>query len=218
MGKKALIVWGGWDGHQPKEVGEVFRKILVAEGFEVEVSNTLDALNDAAKVATFDLFVPAWTMGKISGEQMKSIGTAIENGTGIAGCHGGMCDAFREDCWWQFITGGQFVGHPGNDGTKYTVHIKNKRSPITKGIEDFEVASEQYYMHVDPAIKVLATTRFPVADGAHAVNGTVDMPVVWTKLWGKGKVFYNSLGHHADILEIPAVHEIMRRGFLWASR
>jgi len=218
MSKKALIVWGGWDGHQPKEVGEIFNKILLAEGFEVEVATTLDALNDAAKVAALDLFVPVWTMGKISGEQMKSVNEAVKAGTGIAGCHGGMCDAFRENCDWQFITGGQWVAHPGNDGTKYTVHIKNKRSPITKGIEDFEVSSEQYYLHVDPAVKVLATTRFPVADGPHAVNGPVDMPVVWTKLWGQGKVFYNSLGHHADILEIPAAHEIMRRGFLWAAR
>ncbi len=218
MSKKALIVWGGWDGHQPKQIAEIFHKILVAEKFDVEVSDTLDAFNDAAKIAALDLIVPVWTMGKITGDQLKSVCGAVAAGTGIAGCHGGMCDSFREATEWQFMTGGQWVAHPGNDGVKYTVKITNVKSPLTEGIKDFAVSSEQYYMHVDPAVKVLATTQFPTADGLHVGNGPVDMPVVWTKVYGKGRVYYNSLGHHADIVEMPPVHELMKRGLLWAAR
>jgi type 1 glutamine amidotransferase len=218
MTRKALIVQGGWDGHQPKEVAEIFRGLLVKENFQVEVSDTLDAFLDVEKVKSLDLIVPVWTMGKISREQLTPVVAAVEGGTGIAGCHGGMCDSFREATEWQFLTGGQWVAHPGNDGVAYRVNISSVKSPITEGIRDFDVKSEQYYMHVDPAVKVLATTRFPTADGPHSTNGPVDMPVVWTKTYGKGRVFYNSLGHQANIVEMAPVLGLMRRGFLWAAK
>ena len=216
MNRKALIVWGGWEGHQPREVAEVFRDLLAKENFDVEVSGTLDAFANEAKLKGLSLIVPVWTMGKITPEQFKPVLSAVEAGVGIAGCHGGMCDSFRECTEWQFMTGGQWVAHPGNDGISYRVKMGPVKSPITAGIADFNVKSEQYYLHVDPAVKVLATTRFPVADGPHAGNGPVEMPLVWTKTYGKGRVFYNSLGHQANIVTMPPVLELMRRGFLWA--
>lgn len=218
MSRQALIVWGGWDGHQPKQVADIFYRVLVEDGFGVRVSDTLDAFCDAGLLKSTDLIVPIWTMGKITAEQFGPLEEAIRGGVGLAGCHGGLCDAFRENTEWQFITGGQFVAHPGNDGLRYQVRITNPDHPITRGITDFEVASEQYYMHVDPAVKVLAATPMPVADGPHAANGPVLMPVVWTKFWGKGKVFYNSLGHQADIVQSEPCLTLMRRGFQWAIR
>ncbi|HHY97323.1 MAG TPA: hypothetical protein GX509_01155 [Firmicutes bacterium] len=215
--KKVLIVRGGWEGHQPVEVSEVFRKILVDCGFDVEISETLDAFLDAEKLRSLKLIIPVWTMGKITGEQVKPVLEAVAGGVGIAGCHGGMCDAFRDNVDWQFMTGGQWVAHPGGADVEYMVNIRRGSSPIVEGIEDFSVKSEQYYMQVDPAIEVLATTRFPTADGPHSSNGQVDVPVVWTKRWGKGRVFYCSLGHQADILEMEPVRTLMRRGLLWAA-
>lgn len=163
------------------------------------------------------LIVPVWTNGKITQAQLQPVLKAVASGVGIAGCHGGMCAAFKECVDWQFMTGGYWVGHPGNDGVEYVVNIKRGSSPIVEGIEDFTVKTEQYYLHVDPVVEVLATTRFPTVDGPHAANGPVDVPVVWTKRWGKGRVFYCSLGHHADILLIEPVKTIMRRGLLWAA-
>ncbi|MGE5610995.1 MAG: ThuA domain-containing protein [Bacillota bacterium] len=217
MDGKALIVYGGWDGHQPREVAELFRRVLREEGFEVEMSDSLDAFNEEAKLKQLRLIVPHWTMGKISQEQVNAVCNAVKNGVGIAGCHGGLCDAFREATEWQFMTGGQWVAHPGDDGLRYRVNIADQASPITAGIRDFDVVSEQYYLHVDPAVKVLAKTRFPVADGPHVGNGPVEMPVAWTKVYGKGRVYYNALGHHADVLEKEPVLTLMRRGFLWAA-
>jgi uncharacterized protein len=217
----ALIVWGGWAGHQPKEVAEVFRGVLAEQGVKVEVSDTLDAFKDEAKLMALDLIVPIWTMGEILPEQVKPVLKAVrEGGVGIAGCHGGMCDAFRKNCDWQFMTGGQWVAHPGNDGVKYQVRIKDPDHPITKGLKDFEVVSEQYYLHVDPAVRVLATTTFPTpgVDGPHLGNCFFEMPQVWTKYYGKGKVFYNALGHQANIFNIPEAIEMMRRGFNWAMK
>ncbi len=220
MAKKALIVWGGWDGHQPKEVAETFANALQAEGFEVEVSDTLDAFKDGEKLKGLDLIVPVWTMGKISNEQLNPVVEAVKSGVGIGGCHGGMCDSFREATEWQFMTGGQWVSHPGNSGVTYTVHITDKSNPITADSTDFSITSEQYYLHTDPANKVLATTKFPSpgAEGPHTTNGDVDMPVVWTKMYGQGKVFYCSLGHSAADVQKPEVLKIMTRGLLWAAK
>ena len=219
MSKKALIVYGGWDGHEPTQVAEVFADILTAEGFQVEVSDTLDSFKDEEKLLNLSLIVPVWTSGTITPEQVNPVLKAVAAGVGIAGCHGGMCDAFRENTDWQFMTGSQWVAHPGNDGVKYSVNIvKSSSSPITEGIHDFVVVSEQYYLHVDPAVNVLASTAFPIVKGAHDTNGVIQMPVVYTKMWGNGKVFYNSLGHHADIFNIQEARELMRRGFLWAAK
>jgi uncharacterized protein len=217
MEKRALIVWGGWKGHEPEQVAGIFRDLLAGSGFHVEVGNKLKVLNDK-NLSQVDLIVPIWTMGTINEDEVGAVLGAVERGVGMAGCHGGMCDAFRESTEWQFLTGGQFVAHPGGDGTRYVVHIGHVASPITEGMSDFEVVSEQYYMHVDPGVKVLATTRFPTVDGPHASNGQVDMPVVWTKMYGKGRVFYCSLGHVAKVVAMPQVLELMRRGFLWAAQ
>lgn len=219
--RSALIVWGGWDGHEPENVANLFASILSGEGFDVEVSNTLDSFLDAERLRSLHLIVPVWTMGQISAEQCGGVLAAVESGVGLAGCHGGMCDSFRESTDWQFMTGGQWVAHPGNDGVEYLVEIRRDvLHPITEGIGDFTVKSEQYYMHVDPAVQVLATTRFPTpgADGPHSPNGPVQMPVVWTKRWGKGRVFYTSLGHQRDVLESAPVPELLRRGLLWAAK
>lgn len=217
MKKKALIVQGGWDGHEPKQTSDIFRELLTNEDFEVEVSDTLDAYADVEKLKSLDLIVPHWTMGEIEQEYVNNISEAVMSGVGLAGCHGGMCDSFRKNVDWQFMTGGNWVAHPGNDGVEYMVNIKQSSSPLLDGINDFKVVSEQYYLHVDPAVEVLATTRFPVVNGPHSLNKSVDMPVVWTKRWGLGRVFYNSLGHVANIVAMPEVSLIMKRGFLWSA-
>ena len=214
--KKAIVVWGGWEGHEPKEVGEIFRDVLLSEQFDVTVSDTLEAFDDAENLSEYDLIVPIWTMGELTDERSENVSIAVADGTGIAGCHGGMCDAFRDNVQWQFITGGNWVAHPGGE-VDYRVNIRNSSSTLTRGIEDFDVTSEQYYLHVDPAIEVLATTRFPTYRSYHSANGLVDVPVVWTKNWGHGRVYYNSLGHVASIMEMETPKELMRRGMVWAA-
>lgn len=219
--RRALIVWGGWDGHEPDKVAAHFESILKGEGFEVEVSDTLGAFVDYDKLKGLSLIVPIWTMGSISHEQREPVTRVVaEEGVGLAGCHGGMCDAFRNDTEWQFMTGGQWVAHPGNDGVEYLVKIvRENPHPITEGMSDFTVVSEQYYLHTDPGNNVLAYCDFPTAGvgGSHAGN-PCKMPQVWTKSWGKGRVFYNALGHVRAVFDVPEATELMRRGFLWAAK
>lgn len=216
--KRALIFQGGWDGHEPQLTSKRFASLLKKHGYEVTISDTLDCLADAEALKQLDLIVACWTMGEIDHQYVQNISAAVCAGVGLAGCHGGMCDAFRQDTEWQFMTGGQWVSHPGGDGITYTVNICHGSNPITEGLSDFEVCSEHYYLHIDPAIEVLATTRFPLVTYNHISNKPVDMPVCWTKFWGNGRVFYTLLGHHDDVFDTsPTAEVLMERGMVWAG-
>lgn len=213
-GKKVLFVYGGWEGHDPVETRDIFVPWMTSEGAEVVVSDNLDIYTDSTLMNSLDLIVQIWTMGKISNEQEKGLLSAVKRGVGLAGWHGGIGDAFRNNVEFQFMVGGQWVAHPGGV-IPYEVNIIDHKDEITTGLKDFKMNSEQYYMHVDPNVKVLVTTKF---NGDHAswIDGTV-IPVVWKKMYGNGRIFYSSLGHVAEDFEVFEVLEIMKRGIKWAS-
>jgi type 1 glutamine amidotransferase len=194
---------------------DIFAPYLAAQGFDVRVSDTLDAYLDEEYMRSLSLVVPVWTMGSITGEQEKGLLKAIESGAGVAGWHGGMGDSFRNSVTYQFMVGGQWVAHPGGV-IPYRVNITNHDDPITAGLSDFDMVSEQYYMHVDPSNDVLATTTF-TGENTAWIDGTV-MPVVWKRTWGAGRVFYTSLGHVAKDFDVAEARTIVERGMLWAAR
>lgn len=212
--RDALIVWGGWSGHEPEQGANVIAGMLKESGFEVTIENSTKAFADPA-IQGLSLIVPIYTMSKIEKDEVQNLAKAVEGGVGLAGYHGGMCDAFREAVDYQFMCGGQWVAHPGNI-IDYRVDVTRPDDPVMQGIESFPYRSEQYYMHVDPSNEVLATTTF---SGEHAwwIEGTV-MPVVWKRRHGKGRVFYSSLGHVAKEFEVPEMRRILHRGMLWAAR
>jgi len=213
-GKKVLFVWGGWMGHEPDKCRDIFVPWMKSEGAEVVVSDTLDSYTQLDLKNDFDLIVQAWTMGTIKNDQEKALLAAVKAGTGIAGWHGGIGDSFRNNTEYQFMVGGQWVAHPGGV-IDYRVNITDHEDPVTKGLEDFDMHSEQYYVHVDPNVKVLATTTF-TDQHSDWIGGNV-VPVVWKKVYGKGRVFYSSLGHVASDFNVPQALEIQKRGILWAS-
>lgn len=212
--KKALFVYGGWEGHEPVKCRDLFVPWLQKTGFDVTVSDTQAPYADAALMKTIDLVVQVWTMGTIAKEPLAGLLAAVKSGTGLAGWHGGLGDAYRNETEYRYMVGGDWVAHPGGI-IDYEVRIVDHRDPVTAGLSDFKVHSEQYLMHVNPNNKVLATTTF---SGSHDpwIDGCT-MPVVWKKVYGAGRVFYNSLGHTADVFEIPQALAIMQRGMLWAS-
>jgi uncharacterized protein len=213
--KKALLVWGGWDGHEPKKCVDLFAPFLQGKGFEVRVSDTLDAYLDRDAMMALSLIVQVWTMGEIKGPQAQGLMDAVKAGAGLAGWHGGLCDSFRQNVDYQFMTGGQWVAHPGGV-VDYVVDIRKHDDPIVKGLADFKMHSEQYYMHVDPAVDVLATTTFN-GERVAWINGVV-MPAVWKKRWGAARVFFSSVGHVAADFNVPEARTIVERGMLWAAR
>ncbi|HEX9188106.1 MAG TPA: ThuA domain-containing protein [Vicinamibacteria bacterium] len=212
--KKALFVYGGWDGHEPAKCRDLLVPWMQKSGFDVVASDSQASYVDAALMQSLDLVVQVWTMGTIAKEPLKGLLDAVKGGVGIAGWHGGLGDAYRQETEYRYMVGGDWVAHPGGI-IDYEVRITDRDDPVTAGLADFKMKSEQYLMHVNPNNKVLATTRF---SGAHDpwIDGST-MPVAWKKVYGKGRVFYNSLGHTADVFEIPQALAIMQRGILWAS-
>ena len=212
--RQALIVWGGWSGHEPQQGAEIIRDFLQEDGFEVRLETSTAAFADPA-IKDLSLIVPIFTMSKIEKEEAANLSEAVRGGVGLAGYHGGMGDAFRDAVDYQFMVGGQWVAHPGNI-IDYHVDITRPDDPVMAGIERFAYHSEQYYMHTDPSNDVLATTTFT---GEHAawIDG-VTMPVVWKRRHGEGRVFYSSLGHVASEFAVPQMQTILRRGMNWAAR
>ncbi len=212
--KKALIVWGGWEGHTPEQSAAFVAQTLRTHNFTVHIETSTQAFADP-NLKEYDLIVPIITMSSIEETELKNFIEAVRAGTGLTGFHGTMCDAFRNEPSYQFMTGGQWVAHPG-DIIEYEVNISKSNDSITAGIEDFTYHSEQYYMHYDPSVEVLATTTF---DGTYfeEINGVV-MPVVWKRLFGKGRVFYSALGHVAEEFKFEPMATIFERGALWAAR
>jgi type 1 glutamine amidotransferase len=235
--RKALIFRGGWPGHEPVETSDIAARELRDEGFDVQIHDSLDVLMDTDLLKSQDLIVPMWTMAEANAKEPlprdlhKGLLEAVKSGVGIGGWHGGMCDAFRTYVEYQFMTGGQWVSHPGGDKARYRVRIGPTQHEITDGLEDFFVTSEQYFMHVDPGVTVLATTHFPrgaasgdgldqaAQDAADrdALKSSTVMPVTWVKRYGQGRVFYTSLGHVAKVFEIPEALTMLRRGLAWAG-
>ncbi len=214
--KKAIILSGGWPGHSPAEFSTIVGDWLTQDGFVVDVTDDQAVLDDADRLAETDLFIPNWTMGELTSGRAGNLRNAVANGLGLGGWHGGMGDAFRANTTYQFLVGGQFVNHFAGD-KHYTVTIVDRDHAICQGIGEFEVVSEQYHMHVDPAIHILASTTMDAEPKAPWIAGTV-MPIAWVRDWGNGRVFYLSIGHAVADFAIPEVEMLIRRGMKWAAR
>jgi type 1 glutamine amidotransferase len=230
MSKQALVVRGGWDGHMPVETTELFLPFLRENGFDVRVEEGTPVYADEAFMDTVDLIVQVNTMSTIEDAEFRGLRRAVLNGTGMAGWHGGIADSYRNNADYLHMIGGQFAHHAGKDPAErvgdqsdnyipYTVHITDygKTHPITQGIEDFDLVTEQYWVLSDEYNDVLATTTQEVRPW-DAWNRPVTSPAIWTRQWGKGRIFVSAPGHRLEIVESRPVRTIIERGMLWAAR
>ena len=212
--KKVLVVWGGWEGHKPELFASHVENWLITEKADYKINNGLDAYDDYDELIKYDLIIQSVTMDEISKKQEENLLKAVLSGVGIAGAHGGLVDSFRKNTNYQFMIGGQWVAHPGNI-IKYKV--KMLEDELTSVLSDFEIVSEQYYMHYDPNIKIIAETKFN--DEIYPWINNVVMPIAWKKMYGKGKVFFISIGHDPDeFMVYKDGWELLTRGFMWAVR
>jgi uncharacterized protein len=212
--RSALIFWGGWEGHTPERSAAIAQETLERNGFAVRTEAGTRVLAEV-DLSGFDLIVPMITMATIEKDELQPLCAAVRTGTGLAGFHGTMGDSFRNEPDYQFMVGGQWVAHPGNI-ISYRVDVARPDDPVMEGVESFPYHSEQYYMHVDPANEVLATTTF--TDEHFPGLAGVVMPVAWKRRYGEGRVFYSALGHTADEFAVPEMALIFERGMLWAAR
>ncbi|RLP86399.1 MULTISPECIES: ThuA domain-containing protein [unclassified Micromonospora] len=217
--RRALVVRGGWEGHQPIETTDRFVPFLRDNGFAVEVSDDLADYADADRMARTDLVVQCWTMGTATEEQIAGLVAAVRAGTGFAGWHGGIVDSFRASTPYLQMTGGQFAEHPGGF-VEHEIEVVPERAdhPIVAGIQRrWSQVTEQYWMLTDAGNDVLATTRFRATPETPWRQDVVS-PAVWTRQWGLGRVFVSTIGHRPEDLDHQEVRTLTERGLLWASR
>ena len=230
MTKTALVVRGGWEGHQPIEATGMFIPFLEQQGYRVRIEGSPKVYADAEYMAGVDLILQCVTMSTIERDEIAGLRLAVENGTGLAGWHGGIADSYRNSADYLHLVGGQFACHPGKDPAEltgeqsdnyvpYTVNLVQAAAahPITQGMSDFDLVTEQYWVLADQYIDVLATTTQPVRDW-DPWHRPVVSPVIWTRQWGRGRVCVTTAGHKVDVLQDHNVKQIIQRGLLWASR
>ncbi|MET9908601.1 ThuA domain-containing protein [Streptomyces sp. NPDC006476] len=228
--KRALVVRGGWEGHQPVKATELFIPFLEDNDYAVRVEETTEVYGDAEELGATDLIVQCVTMAEITHEQVAGLGAAVAAGTGLTGWHGGIADSFRASSDYLHLVGGQFATHPGKEPClrrgeaednflPHTVHFTElgREHPVTAGLEDFELETEQYWVLHDDLIDVLATTTHPVRPW-QPWNRPVTSPAIWTRRWGEGRIVVTTPGHSLDVLEDAAVRTVIERGMLWATR
>ncbi|WP_426938447.1 ThuA domain-containing protein [Pseudarthrobacter sp. S3] len=228
--KTALVVRGGWDGHQPLEATELFIPFLKDKGYDVRVEESTKIYADAEYMAGVDLVMQCMTMTTIEKDEFEGLRRAVENGTGMAGWHGGIADSYRNTSDYLHLIGGQFACHPGkhpdelkgeqpDNYVPYTVNMLPAAAdhPITRGIGDFDLVTEQYWVLTDDYIDVLATTTQKVREW-DPWHREVTSPAIWTRQWGRGRIFVATPGHNVEILQDSNVRTIIERGLLWASR
>lgn len=229
-GKSALVVRGGWEGHQPVEATELFIPHLRANGYDVRVEESPKVYAELDYMAGVDLIMQCVTMSTIEPDELAGLQAAVEAGTGLAGWHGGIADSYRNSSDYLHLIGGQFACHPGKHPDKrageqsdnYVPYLISmlpaaRTHPITEGLADIELVTEQYWVLCDSYINVLATTTQAVR-AWDPWRRPVESPAIWTRQWGQGRIFVTTAGHRTDILQQPSVKTIIERGLLWASR
>ena len=228
--KTALVVRGGWDGHQPVEATNLFIPHLEANGFEVRVEESPRVYADADYMAGVDLVMQCMTMSTIEADEINGLRAAVERGTGLAGWHGGIADSYRNNADYLQLIGGQFACHPGKHPDErtgeqsdnylpYRVNVLPDAAehPVTAGIGDFDLVTEQYWVLSDDLVDVLATTTVPARE-FDPWHRPIVSPAIWTRRWGRGRVFVSTPGHRVEVLQDPNVRTLIERGLLWASR
>jgi type 1 glutamine amidotransferase len=227
---QALVVRGGWEGHRPVEATEMFVPFLDDHGYEVRVRDSTEIYADAGAMAATDLIVQCVTMSEIGKDQLAGLRTAVEAGTGFTGWHGGIADSFRASSDYLQLVGGQFATHPGKEPElrcgdetdnflpyRVSMTALGREHPITAGLDDFDLRTEQYWVLHDDLIDVLASTTHP-APPWHPWHRPIVSPVIWTRHWGAGRIVVTTPGHSLDVLADPNVRTVIERGMLWATR
>lgn len=228
--RHAIVVRGGWEGHQPREATDLFIPFLERSGFDIRIEGSPRVYADADAMAAADLIVQCNTMNAIEREEIDGLRGAIARGTGLAGWHGGIADSYRNEADYLQLVGGQFAHHAAKHPDErvgeqsdyyipYRVHLTDlgRLHEITAGIDDFDLVTEQYWVLHDDLIDVLATTT-TASRPWDPWRRPVTSPVFWTRQWGKGRIFVSTAGHRVEVLEDPNVRTVIERGLLWAAR
>ncbi len=216
--ERALVLWGGYPGHQPEEAVERFVPFLKNGGFDVVVANDLAAYADARLMSGLSLILQNWTKGDLTPDQFQGLSDAVRSGAGLVGWHGGLCDAFRHMPEYQFMTGGS-GSLTRAEARLATPSILRQAPPRIRSWPDWAHSTSFPSSTTWQSTRRSRYSRQPrSAGGAEApwINEAV-IPAVWRRRWDHGRVFYMSWGHQASDFDVEPARVIAERGLLWAA-
>lgn len=149
--------------------------------------------------------------GELTNKQEMNILEFIKAGRGFIGLHGASA-SFKSHSKYFEMLGGRFIEHKRVKSFK-VINIE-KQHPITRGLEDFTVRDEPYRheFSMSKDIRILAIGDYQDVD-----NPNLE-PIMWTKSYGEGRVFYCSLGHRTNSLKSPIFQKIIQRAVKWVIK
>jgi len=203
--KKILIIYGGLKFHEPDKTIKLFISFLKSKNFAIDIRSNINIYSKINELKKYNIIFQNYGEKKIKRKQERGLIEAVKSGVGLVGFHAGLCDTFKNSYAYQYMVGGQFVYHP--EVKKFKVII-DKKSRLLREIKNFNIKTELYYFHFSPDIKIHAWT---------VIENNIKMPVVWTRTFGRGRIFYCSMGHNTKDFEKKEFFEIMKRGIIWAG-
>jgi uncharacterized protein len=223
--KKRILVVSHTAGfrHDSIPTGEeVLKQLGERTGlWEVDYARTAEdvqQMTTAENLRRYDLVFFNNTTGELpfSEEAKKAFTEWLQSGKGFAGAHAAT-DTFYQWPEYGKLIGGYFDGHPWHQ--KVNVVVEDPNNPATRGLgSSFEITDEIYqYKNWSRNDKRVLLSIDPASiDVSKGKREDKDYAVAWVSRFGKGRVFYTSLGHRKEVWQDTRYQEHLLGGIRWA--
>jgi type 1 glutamine amidotransferase len=196
--------------------------------FSVTITSDLNDLNRATLHQYDALCLNNTTRLKVDPKKTPELCTSVmdfvKGGKGIIGIHAAT-DNFYDWPEAMEMMGGKFTGHPWGSGGTWAIKIDRPDHPLMKPFagKGFKIKDEIY--RTDPPLysreKQLVLMSLDMSDpktrNAKGVKpDDMDTGISWIKSWGKGRIFYCSLGHNHHLTWTPPVLQHYLAGIQFA--
>jgi len=230
-----VLILSGRNNHDWRTTTPFLRKTLVESGrFDVRVEEEPMGITPAT-LAAYDVLVLDYDGPRWGEATEKAVEDFVKSGKGLVAIHGASYAftglvvlgdnhrpmGFKEPPWPEYLKmlGGWWTEGPPKTGHAprhcYTVKFVDREHPITKGLgESFVVSDELYHsQQMSSEAHILAS-----AFDDPAIGGTgKDEPLIWTVNYGQGRVMYTALGHDVAAMQESGFVNTFLRGSEWAA-
>jgi type 1 glutamine amidotransferase len=198
--KKVLLVTAGI--FHPTLFGRrvLHRSLNQLDGFSFDHISSLEKL--PSELSIYSAFVLDYHHKTVSEQALGKLNDYVKCGGGILAIHAATA-SFKKNLPYFEILGGRFTGH----GPVERIQVRKIRDDIFQDIDDFNVKDELYLHELHPDVDVHFTSR----------HQGKDVPVVWTYLFGKGKVCYGAPGHTTTTMKNVTYQKLLQRALTWVT-
>jgi uncharacterized protein len=202
------------------ESESVMKELGAKHGFEVELTQAAESALTPQALANTDVIV-FYTTGELplSAEQKTALLNFIKAGKGFVGIHSAT-DTFYQWPEYGEMINGYFDGHPWTQDTEVTIKVDDRTHPTTKHMPESIRLKEEIYQFKQfspDKVKVLVSLDTSKTDMTKQGIKASSFPLVWYRQYGKGRVYYNALGHRPDVWQSDWYKTMMANTIKWAA-